>query len=403
MNRTIRALTAALSLGITVYALTGAVAPSQVQAAAAVRTENKALADSINGAQADARAGRFADALAKAKIADGIQGKTADLTRAVHQMIVSYAISAKDYASALAMVDRMIAANEGNRTELLGQGFAISLQANNQAKAQAYADQMGNNRTPQIRLVIASGYAKAKKYREAIEEVQPLLGAGQPREDLLLFLQATYNEMNDAVKRRDALEQLVLFYGKPQYWHDLLQLARNERGLNDEQQLDIARLRLAVGDMKTDIDYSELAQLALVAGYPGEAKTVLDKATTAKVLAGERAGRLVKMTNDRVTADTANQATMQQKSATDPNAGVKLGLILWTYGKNAEAEAAIRAAMAKGKLADPEGAKVALGHALLSGGKRPEAVTTFNSVARNSKQANVARLWSIYARRSAGA
>lgn len=403
MNRTIRALTTALSLGITAYALVGAVASQPAYAAAAVRTENKALADSINGAQTDAKAGRYAEALAKAKVADGIQGKPADLTRAVHQMIVSYAISAKDYASALAMVDRMIAANEGNRTELLGQGFAISLQANNQAKAQAYAEQMGNNRTPQIRLVIASGYAKAKKYKEAIDEVQPLLGAGQPREDLLLFLQATYNEMNDAVKRRDALEQLVLYYGKPQYWHDLLQLARNEKGLNDEQRLEIYRLRLAVGDIKTDADYSEMAQQALVTGYPGEAKGVLDKATAAKVLSGERAGRLIKMTSDRVAADTAVQADLQQKSAADPNAGVKLGRILWGYNKNPEAEAAIRAAMAKGKLADPEGAKTALGHALLSGGKKAEAVTAFNSVARNSKEAGIARLWSIYARRAPGA
>jgi predicted Zn-dependent protease len=397
MNPTNRALAAALSFGIAAFAFSGAMAPAPVRAAGLV-VENKALVDAINGAQADAKAGRYADALAKAKVADGIAGKPAQLTRQVHQMVVAYAVSAKDYNSALAMIDKMIAAKEGNSGELLGQAFAISLQAGNQAKASAYAGQMGTNKTPQVRLILASGYAKAKKYKEAIEEVQPLLSGGQPREDLLLFLQATYNEMNDAAKRRDALEQLVLYYGKPQYWHDLLQLARNERGLNDEQGLDIARLRLAVGDLKTDADYSEMAQLALVAGYPGEAKSVLDKAAAAKLLQGERAGRLVKMTSDRVAADQANIANLQKQAATDPNAGVKLGLVLWTYGKNAEAEAAIRAAM-KGKLADPEGAKVALGHTLLSQNKKQDAVTAFNSVARNSKEANIARLWSIYARR----
>jgi predicted Zn-dependent protease len=397
MNPTNRALTAALSFGFAVFAFSGTMAPAPVQAAGLV-VENKALVDAINGAQADAKAGRYAEALAKAKVADGINGKPAQLTRQVHQMVVAYAVSAKDYNSALAMIDKMIAAKEGNNGELLGQAFAISLQANNQAKASAYAAQMGSNKTPQVRLILASGYAKAKKYKEAIEEVQPLLSGGQPREDLLLFLQATYNEMNDAAKRRDALEQLVLYYGKPQYWHDLLQLARNERGLSDEQSLDIARLRLAVGDLKTDADYSEMAQLALVAGYPAEAKAILDKATAAKLLQGERAGRLVKMTTDRVAADQANIAALQKQAATDPNAGVKLGLTLWTYGKNAEAEAAVRAAM-KGKLADPDGAKVALGHTLLSQNKKQDAVTAFNSVARNSKEANIARLWSIYARR----
>lgn len=389
---TTRAIFAALSIGISAFAV------SAVQSAPAIKIENKALADAITGAQNDAKAGRYTEALAKAKQADAIQGKPADLTRAVHQMIVSYAISAKDYATALAEIDKMIAGNEGNKTELLGQAFSISLQAGNQQKAQAYADQMGSNKTPQIRLVIASGYAKAKKYKEAIDEVQPLLQSGQPSEPLLLFLQATYNEMGDAPKRRDVLEQLVASYPKPQYWHDLLLLARNERGHTDEQTVDILRLRLAVGDMKTDADYFDLAQMTLLVGYPNEAKAVLDKGAAAKVVAGERVGRMMKMATDNSAKDTALQADLQGKAGADANASLKLGMLLWSYGKYPEAETAVRNAM-KGKLADPDAAKVALGHVLFSAGKKPDAVNAFNSVAKNSKWSSVARLWSIYARR----
>jgi predicted Zn-dependent protease len=79
---------------------------------------------------------------------------------------------------------------------------------------------------------------------------------------------------------------------------------------------------------------------------------------------------------------------------------VKLGLVYYTIGKGKEAEDAIRRGMAAGKLADPEGAKVALGHALLAQGKKQDAVNAYNSVARNSKEAPIARLWSIYARRA---
>jgi len=114
---------------------------------------------------------------------------------------------------------------------------------------------------------------------------------------------------------------------------------------------------------------------------------------------GERIDRLTKMTSDRITQHSAVQADLQKKAATDPNASVKLGLIYWTFGKNKESEDAIRAGIAKGKLADPEGAKVALGHALLTAGKKPEAVAAFDSVAKNSKEAPIARLWSIYARK----
>ena len=58
------------------------------------------------------QAGRFAEALAKAKEADAIPGKPAELSRQIHQMIVAYAMQAKDYPSACAAMEKMIAAGE---------------------------------------------------------------------------------------------------------------------------------------------------------------------------------------------------------------------------------------------------------------------------------------------------
>ncbi len=248
---------------------------------------------------------------------------------------------------------------------------------------------------------MASEMAKAKQHKQAIDYVQPLLEGGkQPSELVLRFLQANYFALNDINGRRNALEQLVLYYGKADYWKDLLQLARNEKGLTDEQQMDISRLRLAVGDLKTQDDYQEAAQIALVAMYPGEAKNFIDKANAAKVLSGERAGRLMKMTTDSVATDTAGMAALQAKAAADPNAGVRYSRVLASYGKFAEAEAAVRAA-GRAKAADTEGAKVQLGHALLGQGKRPEATAAYNSVNRANKWYSISRLWSLFSRRGA--
>jgi hypothetical protein len=284
------ALSAALLVGASVLAISNM---SLHQAfAAPLIVENKALVDAVKGAQDANKAGRYAEALAKAKEADAIQGKPAELTRQIHQMIVAYAIQAKDYPSAFTQLDKMIAANEGDKAKNLSDAMGLALQTNNQAKVESYHAALGNNLTPQVRLVIASGYAKAKKYKEAVEEVQPLMPSGQPaeslppptKESLLRFLHSVYNEMNDSANRRNILEQLVLLYGKPQDWHDLFQLARNEKGLSDEQQLDIVRLRLVVGDLKAAGDYIEGAQAALVAEYPNDAKTILDKGNQAKIL-----------------------------------------------------------------------------------------------------------------------
>jgi hypothetical protein len=394
---TVKAFSAALFMGAAVAVTGTLITTAPAQSAARVKVENKALAEAVNGAQADAKAGKYADALAKAKTADAIQGKPAQLTAQIHQMIVAYAVQAKNYNEALAQLDKMIMSGEGNKTKNLSDALGIAFQMGNQQRANGYISQLGDNLNAQQRLFIAQAYVKAKKYKEGLEMVAPL--RSMPSENLLLFLQDTYNQMGDAANRRASLEALVASYPKPQYWHDLLQLARNERGLNDEQSLDILRLRLAVGDIKTEADYSEMAQLALVAEYPNEAKTVLDKATAAKMMSGERAARLIKMTNDRVAANAAAFAELEKKAAANPNDRVKLGLVYWNYGKLKEAEDAIRTAM-KSKLTDPDGAKMALGHVLLSEGKRPEALQAFNSVARNSKQAGIARLWSIYARQA---
>jgi predicted Zn-dependent protease len=277
--------------------------------------------------------------------------------------------------------------------------MGISFLMKDNAKAKAYSDQLGGNLDNETRLFIASQMAAAGQNKEALAYAAPAL-QGSPTEAALKFQQAVYFKMNDPVGRRTALEQLVTSYPKPEYWHDLLQLARNEKGLNDEQTMDIYRLRLALGDLKTVDDYFDATQEALVAGYPAEAKTILDKGVAAKVVPmGERLTRLFKKIDDDTAANAAVQADLQKKAAADPNAKVKLGLIYWSFGKTKEAEDSIRAGIAAGKLADPEGAKIALGHALFSQGKKPEAIAAFDSVARNSKQAPIARLWSIYTRK----
>ncbi len=401
-SKIIRSLSAAFLMSAAIFAASGLVSSTPLYAAAAIKlpADNKPLADAVVGAQADFKAGRFAEALTKAKAADGMSGKPPELTRIIHGMIISYAISAKDYPTALAQIDKNIAANEGNKTENLTQALSVANMMNNKAKVTEYANQLGTNLNPDTRLFIAGQMASAGQYKEALAQADPLLQAANPPESALKFQQAVYFKMNDAVGRRASLEPLALNYPKLEYWHDLLQLARNEKGITDEQTMDIYRLRLALGDLKTDSEYQEMAQEALIAGYPAEAKAVLDKGTAAKaVQSSERVTRLFKKIGDDMTTNVAAQADLQKKAATDANASVKLGLIYWSMGKYKEAEDAIRAGMTKGKLADPEGAKVALGHALFSQGKKPEAVAAFDSVARNSKEAPIARLWSIYARK----
>jgi tetratricopeptide (TPR) repeat protein len=395
MTKKTLAVSAALLLGLA--GCVSLLSPVPAQAAGKLEIKDKALFQAYTEAQAADRAKDYKEALAKAKEADAMSGKPAQLVPIIHEMIVNYAIQAKDYNTALGEIDKMIAAGEGNKLQLTRQALSISVQTGNKAKMNEYASQLGTNLDPATRLYIAGSMMNAGQYKEALAEADPLLKESKPSEDALKFEQLVYFKMHDTAGRRAALERLVSFYPKPEYWHDLLQIVRNERGLGDEQVMDIYRLRLAVGDLKSQQDYEEMAQQALIVGYPGEAKAVLEKATAAKVLSGERDARMVRMANDNVSKDSAVQDELRKKADSDPESALKLGLILWSYGKNADAEKYIRSAM-KGTLSDPDEAKVALGHVLFSAGKKAEAVKAFNSVGKSSKEASVARLWSIYAR-----
>jgi len=88
---TTRAITATLLLGavMTIASTVTLTAPAHAAAATTFKipADNKPLADAFNGALADAKAGRYPEAIAKAKQADGMPGKPAGMAPQLHQLI----------------------------------------------------------------------------------------------------------------------------------------------------------------------------------------------------------------------------------------------------------------------------------------------------------------------------
>src|SRR5690242_12012536 len=222
---TTRAITAALLLGAATTIASTLTVTDPAHAAAAttfkIPADNKPLADAFTAALADAKAGRYPEAIAKAKQADAMPGKPAGMALQLHQLIYAWAVQGKDYNAALDQLDKMIAGNEGNKADKIKHALAISFTAKNAAKQKQYADMMGTNMDSQTRLFIAGQMAGSGQYKEALAYAQPAL-EGNASEDALKFKQNLYFKMNDINGRRAALEQLVASYPKPEYWHDLL-------------------------------------------------------------------------------------------------------------------------------------------------------------------------------------
>jgi tetratricopeptide (TPR) repeat protein len=389
---TIRALAAALLIGAAAVPAVGIVANAPAMAAT---IKTPAVAKLMKDAQAAARAGNWHEALAKAQQASGIAQGGESIV--VTQFIAYAATNAGAYSVALNAYDRLIAAGAVNRTEGLKTALRLAIRANEPQRAMQYANQLGGADP----MLVAQLQFQSGNYREVIRLLSGQLRSPQPSRDALVLLQNSYYKIGDRAGTMRVLEILALTYPSPESWHEILRVAQNERGLPDRGLLEVYRMRLAVDDLKSHDDFSEMAQVALEFGLAAEAKSVLDKAVALHLLAGDRDQRLVNVANAALAKDAANMARLHQEAAANPhdgNAEIQLAEILWNYGKYPEAEQAVRRGITEGNLKDPDAAKIVLGHILFSQGRRQEASTAFASVSPTGKLASVGRLWSLYAR-----
>jgi hypothetical protein len=262
----------------------------------------------------------------------------------------------------------------------------------------------GSMRTLLIQSQYLSGdYAGAA--RELTTEIQAAEKAGSaPAQDRLNLLLNAASQLKDPSATVFALERLVTYYPKKEYWVDLLSRMQRKPGFSDRLVLDTYRLSLATGSMSSTSDFMEMSQLALQAGHELEAKQVVDKGFASGVLGtgaeAERHKRLRDLVVKRIDEAKAARAAAESEAnaAKDGNALVGLGFSTALGGDTAKGLQMMQQGMAKGGLKRPEDAKLHLGVAqLLASDAKAQA--TLRSVGGTDGTADLARLWSLYARR----
>ncbi len=216
---------------------------------------------------------------------------------------------------------------------------------------------------------------------------------------LELLMRCAYDAGDDDTQRT-ALETLVAHSGKPEYWKNLLRLSERAKGLTDHNTLDVNRLRFMTGNINTKDEYVLLAQLALQLGFPAEAQTVLQKGFDAKVLTDDRSKKLLDLAKNQAAASTASLdkdiAAAQGQAQGD--ALVKVAENAIGMGKAKQAIGLIQDAMKK-PLKDKANAQTRLGQAYLAAGQKADAIKAFDAVKSPEKDAMIAHLWSLAARR----
>ncbi|HUG25695.1 hypothetical protein [Piscinibacter sp.] len=401
------ALAAALFGGVPV---TTVLLPSTVRAQEAVRPE---VGRPLQAAQELIRARKFKEALAKVREADAVGGKTANENFLIERMRLAAASGAGDADTAAKSYEAVAGKLGGaDKLRILESLAGTYYRAQQYGKAmqwgQRYFKEGGNSaaiRTLLIQSQYLSGdFAGAAK--ELTTEIQQAEKAGQaPGEDRLKLLMNATLKLNDTNGYVWAVEKLVTYYPKKEYWVDLLSRLQRKPNFSDRLVLDAYRLSLATGSMSRTNDYMEMAQLALQAGYPAEAKQVVDKGFAAGVLGqgaeAERHQRLQALVLKRVEEDKAAQAERiaQAQAAKDGSDLLSAGMNLVFAGESAEGLKLMQQGLAKGRLKREEDAKLHYGIAQVMAGQNGKALATLRSVAGKDGTADLARLWVLYARR----
>jgi hypothetical protein len=273
---------------------------------------------------------------------------------------------------------------------------------------QRYFKEGGTNGSIRTLLIqsqyLAGDFAGAA--RELTTEIQAAEKSGTaPAEDRLKLLLNAALKLGDNNTYVYTVEKLVTYYPKKEYWVDLLARMQRKPGFSDRLALDSYRLSLATGSMTAANDFVEMAQLALQAGYPAEAKQVVDKGFESNVLGqgdqAERHKRLRDLVTKKLDEAKATDADVLKQAGADKdgNALVNVGFNQVFAGQAAKGLPLMQQGIAKGGLKRPEDAKLHLGIAQVLAGDAAKAQATFRSVGGTDGTADLARLWSLYAKR----
>ena len=226
--------------------------------------------------------------------------------------------------------------------------------------------------------------------------------AGKPPSESVLQMLASSNyKQKDEAGYIDAMKQLVATHPKQQYWVELLAAVRRRPGFADRLALDLDHLMAAVGAMERPEQYMEAAQLALEAGLPGDAKTLLDKGYAAGILGkgagAERQQRLADMAKRESAGDDDGLARLAREAETAASglSWIKLGDAYASYGRYESAIAAYQKGIAKGGLAHPDDAELHLGLAYLAAKQGEKAKAALSAVSAGDGARDLAQLWLI--------
>jgi len=411
-------LAAALMLAT---ALTGAlcIVPSARTFAADEKAEkptnSKAAAKVLKAAQDDITAKKYSEAITKLKEAESLSGKTPYDDYVLYKLLGFAQLKTGDLAGATKSFETVINSkymDEKEKPQFIGTLAQLYYQQKNYDKAIDYGTRMvkdygGDEKMKTLvsqAYYLKGDYKGAYKYTAALVDME--IKEGQtPKENQLELILDSCNKLDDKDCVTRSLERLVTYYPKPEYWQNLLYSMFNNKEVtsSDRTLLDLYRLASDVDVLKRPQDYSEMAELALDQGSPGEARAILEKGFAKNVFTDpherDRANRLLENAKKAAAQDQATLEKQAREAAAAPTGEklIGLGVAYLSYQQYPKAVEAFNQGIMKGGLKNEAQARLMLGIAQLKAGNKEDASKTFHAVKGDATLERLANLWTLHA------
>ena len=391
----------------------GSIAASSVYAQEAVRPE---IGKPLQAASALLKSGKYKEALTKIREVDSVPNKTANETYLIESTRGSAASGAGDNDTIIRSFESVLASGKAPAATqlklieaLAGAHYRARDFAATNKWASRYLREGGGNQ--QMRTLLIQSYFQAGDFansaRESLLDIQADEKAGRtPSEEKLQLLANSYLRQKNTSGYIATIEKLLNYYPKKSLWADVISRLQRKPGFSDRLSLDVYRMQLATGNLTATNDYMEMSQLALQAGFPGEAKKVVDEGYANGALGKgaevERQKRLKDLVEKRVAENqktlTGGAEEAAANAAKDGNALVTLGYNFFTSGQTAKGIGLMEAGIKKGDLKRPDDAKLRLGTALIQSGQKAKGAQVIKGVQGADGAQDLANLWVIFAR-----
>ncbi len=409
---------AALTLGVAV-AIMAALAPASSALAQEKAPKNSAaLAKPLKEANDDIKAKKYSDAITKLKAAEGMSGKTPADQYIIDQMLSFSYIKTQQYPEAAKYLEAELdsgMAPQAEQPTLVKQLAAINYQIKNYDKAVEFGNRAikGGYADDQIRTIVGQSYYLKGDWKNTLkfesDIVNNQIKAGQtPTNESLALIYSACTKLQDEACQTQAVEKMVTYYPKPETWAQLLYGIRKDTSSNETDLFQTYRLMLDTDVLKDPTDYTEMAELALDQGSPGDAQNVLEKAQAKSVFTDQRSKdrseRLLASAKKRATADQAGLPKLEKEAdaAATGDKNIAVGRAYLGYGQYDKAVDQLSKGLSKGGVKNEADARLTLGIAQLKGGHKDDAMKTFKAVKGDPALERLANLWGLHAKQAGG-